>query len=375
MTSKHNTYMAKALAQAKCALPIAKPNPAVGCIIVANNTIVGAGHTQPVGHAHAEVMALAQAGVQAQGATAYVTLEPCAHFGHTPPCSQALIDGGIAQVVYGTQDPNPQVNGNGLTQLINAGIKVIGPIMETECRALNASFFHAIHHQSPFVFSKLACSLDGRTAMASGESKWLTGYSARAQVHLLRAQSCALVTGVGTILADDPSLTCRTEALLSAGMPTHLLDLVKQPMRVIIDSQLRTPTQANIFTCADITKAPVWIITCSQSSSRKKVLEQQGATVFCIPSFDNQVDLKATIALLQQHHCQQIMIEAGAKLNAGFMQHNLIHRIELFMAPKLLGSTAKPLLDVPIERLSDAWQLAWQQHQMVGADLHLSLSL
>jgi len=369
--ANHSYYMQQALQQARLACGLSKPNPAVGCVLVRDGLVVGQGHTQEVGSAHAEVMALHQAGAKAQGATAYVTLEPCSHHGRTPPCSQGLVAAGVETVVYGCEDPNPLVAGQGLQQLKDAGIKVLGPVLAVECAAVNPGFMHAMASGQPYVFSKLACSLDGRTAMASGESQWITGAQARAQVHLLRAQSCALITGIGSVLADDPSMTCRAPELQAAGVSDALLPRIKQPLRIILDSQLRSPLQARIFQQA----GPVLLVTCVEDISLHQPYMDLGAEVAVVPAQADKVDLAATLALLWKRGCQQIMLEAGAELNASFLQAGLLHGLKIFMAPKLLGAGGQPLLAQHIEQLKDAWQLAFSQVEPVGEDLLLSLDL
>lgn len=369
--AKHQQYMQQALQQARMAWGISKPNPAVGCVLVREDIVVGEGHTQESGHAHAEVMALKQAGENAQGATAYVTLEPCNHFGRTPPCSQALIDAGVTTLVYGTEDPNPLVAGQGLQRLKEAGVKIIGPVLPEACMAINPGFMHAMAHGKPYVFSKLASSLDGRTAMASGESQWITGFAARAQVHLMRAQSCAVITGVGSILADNPSMTCRQSELQMAGVFEHLLARIKQPLRVVLDSQLRAPLHAKIFA----QPGPVLVLTCIDDIHLHQPYTDLGVEVAVMPEVEDKVDLAKAISLLQERGCQQIMLEAGASLNASFLQAGLVDNLKVFMAPKLLGASGKPLLAQHFDRLEDAWQLAFSQVQQVGEDLLLSLDL
>lgn len=367
----HQEYMHLALAQARLAWGIAKPNPAVGCVLVREGQIVGQGHTQEIGGPHAEVMAIRAAGVHAQGAAAYVTLEPCSHIGRTPPCSQGLIDAGITQVVYGCQDPNPQVAGQGIQQLLAAGVEVVGPVLQEQCQAVNAGFMHYMSTNRPYVFSKLACSLDGRTAMASGQSQWITGPEARARVHLMRAQSCALVTGIGSILADDPSMTCRAPELVTSGVPEALIGRVKQPLRVVIDSRLNSPQNAKIFQ----QDGPVLLLTCVQDKQLHAPFVALGAEVIVVPDQQGKADLAAVIDCLAQRGCQQIMLEAGAGLNASFLQAGLLQRLEVFMAPKILGASGRPLLQHNIERLEDAWQLAFSQVESIGDDLLLSLRL
>lgn len=369
--AKHQEYMQQALQQARMALGISKPNPAVGCVLVRDDIVLGQGHTQEAGHAHAEVMALKQAGANAQGATAYVTLEPCSHFGRTPPCSQALIDAGITTLVYGTEDPNPLVAGQGLQQLKAAGVTIIGPVLAEACAAINPGFMHAMAHGKPFVFSKLASSLDGRTAMASGESQWITGPAARAQVHLMRAQSCAVITGIGSILADNPSMTCRQPELQMVGVANDQWVRIKQPLRVVLDSQLRAPINAKIFAQS----GPVLVLTCIDDIRLHQSYLNLGVEVAVLPGVEGKVDLAKAVQLLQERGCQQLMLEAGAGLNASFLQAGLVDNLQVFMAPKLLGAGGKPLLAQDIDHLEDAWQLAFSKVQQVGEDLLLSLDL
>ena len=372
----HQDYMQLALDQARLAWGIAKPNPAVGCVLVRDGVVVGQGHTQEAGGPHAEVMAIKDAGQQAQGATAFVTLEPCSHFGRTPPCSQGLIAAGISTLVYGCQDPNPQVAGQGLQQLLAAGIDVIGPVLEAQCQALNPGFMHCMTTGKPYVFSKLACSLDGRTAMASGESQWITGPAARAQVHLLRAQSCAVVTGLGSMLADNPSMNSRPAELLAAGVPAEQVARIKQPLRVIIDAPLHTPLDAKLFTLP----GPVLLLTTNSDTDAHAAYENKGVQVQVVATQTSgpkagKIQLQAAIDVLAQRGCQQIMLEAGASLNASFMREGLLNNLQVFVAPKFLGCTGLPLFNQVHEKLADAWQGHFQQFQQVGDDLLLSVDL
>ncbi|HCH23079.1 MAG TPA: bifunctional diaminohydroxyphosphoribosylaminopyrimidine deaminase/5-amino-6-(5-phosphoribosylamino)uracil reductase RibD [Oceanospirillaceae bacterium] len=372
----HQDYMQLALDQARLAWGIAKPNPAVGCVLVRDGVLIAQGHTQEAGGPHAEVMALNAADGQAQGATAYVTLEPCSHFGRTPPCSQGLIEAGVATVVYGCQDPNPQVAGQGLQQLLAAGIDVIGPVLEAQCQAVNPGFMHFMATGKPYVFSKLACSLDGRTAMATGQSQWITGPAARAQVHLMRAQSCAVVTGLGSMLADNPSMNSRATELLAAGVPAEQVARMKQPLRVIIDAPLRTPLDAQLFTLP----GPVLLLTTNDDADAYAAYQEQGVEVQRVASEmtgpkAGKIHLQAAIDVLAQRGCQQIMLEAGASLNASFMRAGLLDNLQVFVAPKFLGATGLPLFNQAHEKLADAWQGRFQQFDKVGEDLLISVDL
>ena len=372
----HQDFMRLALDQARLAWGIAKPNPAVGCVLVRDGMVVGQGHTQEAGGPHAEVMALKDAGEQAQGATAYVTLEPCSHFGRTPPCSQGLIEAGVTAVVYGCEDPNPQVAGKGLQQLLAADIDVIGPVLEAECQAVNPGFMHFMATGKPYVFSKLACSLDGRTAMASGESQWITGPDARARVHLMRAQSCAVVTGLGSMLSDNPSMNSRENELRTAGVPAEQVGRIKQPLRVIIDAPLRTPLDAKLFTLP----GPVLLLTTNDDAEAHAAYLQKGGEVQLVETQmtgpkAGKIQLQAAIDVLAQRGCQQIMLEAGARLNASFMREGLLDNLQVFIAPKFLGSTGLPLFNQAHEKLADAWQGQFQDFAQVGEDLLVSVDL
>ncbi len=358
-------FMAQALKLARLACLNSHPNPAVGCLLVRHNKVIAKGYTQPAGQAHAEIMALRKAGKQARGSTAYVTLEPCNHHGRTPPCSEALINAGINRLVYGCVDPNPLTSGQGLMRLSEAGIKVSGPLLEPQCRQLNSAFMQRMQTGKPLVISKLAISLDGRTAMASGESQWITGAEARAQVHLLRAQSCALVTGIGSVLQDNPAMIATTSALLQAGVTETQLRHVRQPLRVVLDSQLRLPTRAKILQ----QPASLLVLTCSTDKQRRQALEKAGAEV--VPLVANrygQPDLKMMLKLLGKRQCNQVMIEAGARLNGKLLKQQLLDQLVIFMAPALLGSIARPMFDLPLDTMSEQLNLHIDSISAVGKD-------
>jgi diaminohydroxyphosphoribosylaminopyrimidine deaminase/5-amino-6-(5-phosphoribosylamino)uracil reductase len=358
-------FMAQALRLAHLARLNSHPNPAVGCLLVRQNEVIAKGYTQPAGQAHAEVMALRQAGQQAHGSTAYVTLEPCNHHGRTPPCSEALINAGISRLVYCCVDPNPQTSGQGQIRLAEAGIKVSGPLLESQCRQLNSAFMHRMQTGKSLVISKLAISLDGRTAMASGESQWITGTEARAQVHLLRAQSCALVTGIGSVLQDNPAMIATTSALLQAGVTETQLRHVRQPLRVVLDSQLRLPTSAKILQ----QPASLLVLTCSTDKQRRQALEKAGAEVVALAANrSGQPDLKMMLKLLEKRQCNQVMIEAGAHLNGKLLKQQLLDQLVIFMAPVLLGATARPMFDLPLDTMSEQLDLHIDGISTVGKD-------
>ena len=287
----HDQFMALALKQASYGQLIARPNPAVGCVLVKDNKVVGAGFTQEAGGPHAEVMAMRAAGDLAVGSTAYVTLEPCSHYGRTPPCSLSLIEAGVSCLVYGCQDPNPQVSGQGLAQLRAANVEVVGPVMQAECEMSNVGFLQRMGTFKPYVINKMAMSLDGRTAMESGESQWITSAESRAQVHLLRAQSCAVITGIGSVLRDNPSMNVRADELALAGVPQATIELIKQPLRVVLDSQLRLPTSAKILQ----QPGSVLVITCVADPQQHQGLLNAGAeVVVCAADGDgNAIDIVA----------------------------------------------------------------------------------
>lgn len=345
--------MTRALQLAERGLYTTTPNPRVGCVIVSSSgDIVGEGYHLRAGEPHAEINALNMAGDKAHGATAYVTLEPCNHQGRTGPCTEALISAGIQQVVYGMQDPNPQVAGSGIARLQEAGLQVAGPVLEDDARALNPGFIKRMQTGRPFVRCKLAMSLDGRTAMASGESQWITGITAREDVQRLRARSCSIITGAGTVLADDPSLTVRTP---EAG------ENPRQPLRIIVDSRLRTPADARITQPAGTT-----VIASSIHTE-----QHAGCPIWELPAdFEAQpeVDLFKLIHRLGQLEHNEVLIESGPTLAGAFLQAGLIDELVIYMAGKLMGSTGKPLFELPLETMSQNIGLTIKKIQPVGDD-------
>ncbi len=348
--------MAKAIQLAWKGLYTTMPNPRVGCILVKNGEIVGEGFTQPAGQDHAEVQALKKAGDAAKGATAYVTLEPCSHFGRTPPCANALVKAGVVKVFCAMTDPNPNVSGRGIQIMEQAGIQVHVGLLESEARNLNPGFLKRMTQGKPWVRAKMAQSLDGRTAMASGESKWITGPDARSDVQKWRARSCAMVTGIGTVLADDPSLTLRASEL--GFEPT------RQPHRYVIDSTGKTPAHSNIVTqpgnCTVFMSEDNW--------GSQAELEQAGAIGLLVRrNNENQVSLESVIEILGREH-NEVMIEAGAILTGAFLHSNLIDELIIYTAPKLLGNKGRSLLNLPIEKMSEAVELELQDARMVGQD-------
>ncbi len=348
--------MARALQLAARGLYSTSPNPRVGCVIVKNGKIIGEGWHQKAGEPHAEIHALLQAGMAAQGATAYVSLEPCAHHGRTPPCADALIGAGVARVVAAAQDPNPNVSGQGLARIKAAGIEAQCGLLEPEARALNAGFFKRMVYGHPLLRIKTASSLDGRTALSSGESKWITGDAARADVHRLRARSCAILTGIGTVLADNPQLNVRG------------VDTARQPVKVIVDSSLRTPPDAAILQGAKT------LVACAAPDAKKAAaLEAAGAEILCLPGSDGKVDLHALLSRLAQKGVNELMTEAGPRLNGALIAAGLADEWVQYLAPCLLGTAARPLFDLN-EPASMQQRLSWKltDQRMLGGDLRLT---
>ncbi|MGW8247067.1 MAG: bifunctional diaminohydroxyphosphoribosylaminopyrimidine deaminase/5-amino-6-(5-phosphoribosylamino)uracil reductase RibD [Acidiferrobacterales bacterium] len=350
-------YMARAIQLAKLGNFTAHPNPRVGCVIVKDQEIIAEGWHQKTGEPHAEAIALAAAGDQARGATVYVTLEPCSHTGRTPPCADALIGAGVSRVVVGMQDPNPSVAGSGVERLRNAGIEVSLGVLEEAARKLNPGFIRRMERGLPYVRVKLAVSLDGRTAMASGESKWITGEAARADVQKLRASSSAIVTGAGTILADDPLLTVRTE------------EVVKQPLRVIVDSYLSTPPDSKIFS----TEGEVLVVTVSEDEEATGALVDAGAEVVQLSSAAHGVDLLELMQYLAERGCNEVMFEAGASLAGSAVASGIVNELVIYIAPRLMGADAKGMFALPgLKAMAERVELNFQDIRMVGNDLRIT---
>lgn len=354
-------FMARALQLAKKGLYTTHPNPRVGCVIVKNNEIIGEGFTSPVGQAHAEVNALRDLTLQqTTGATAYVTLEPCSHTGRTPPCSQALITANVGRVVVATQDPNPQVSGSGLKQLEEAGVDVSVGLMEAESKALLNGFIKRMETGLPWVSVKLAMSLDGRSAMASGESKWITGADARRDVQFLRAKSSAVLTGLGTVLADDPSMNVRLSAE-ELGVAE-----VRQPVRVILDPQCNTPPESKLFSL----EGEVWILTSQSDSDKAQALKAKGAEIIQVDSeHADRLPLLEVCRTLAKREINEIHVEAGATLCGAFIQAGLVDELMIYMAAHLMGSEARGLLNMPgLDKMSDRTELQIKDIRAIGDD-------
>ena len=360
------SWMSRALMLAERGLYTTEPNPRVGCVLVADGEVVGEGWHVRAGEGHAEVNALAQAGERARGATAYVTLEPCSHFGKTPPCADALIKAGVSRMVAAMQDPNPQVAGNGLQRLREAGIAVECGLLEEQARALNPGFIKRMQQGLPWVRVKLAMSLDGRTAMASGESKWITGPSARADVQRLRARSGAVVSGADSVLLDDSALTVRASEL---GLPSDEAAAAaeRQPLRVLIDSLRRVPLEQRFFREA----GPSLVISTSAEQAADDYLAA-GSELLAVPGADGKVDLHAVLQTLAERGCNEVLVEAGAGLSGAFWRAGLVDELIVYMAPRLLGSQARPLMQLPFESMSEAMDVAIVDMRAIGQDWRIT---
>ncbi|WP_268888260.1 bifunctional diaminohydroxyphosphoribosylaminopyrimidine deaminase/5-amino-6-(5-phosphoribosylamino)uracil reductase RibD [Maribrevibacterium harenarium] len=364
--ANHSEFMAQAIRLAKQGLRTTHPNPRVGCVLVKDGQVIGSGFHKVAGEGHAEVNALANAAADVTGSTAYVTLEPCSHQGKTPPCADALIKAGVACVVFGMQDPNPEVAGRGLAKLRDAGIEVIGPVLETECRALNPGFIKRMEEGLPFVRVKLAMSLDGRTAMESGESQWITGPEARLDVQRLRAQSSAIVTGIGSVIMDDPSMTVRIDAQDQLCKP----DQVRQPLRVIMDTALSVPPEAKILYPTN--QVCVFFDEEEAEPEHVALLTQKGVALRPLPlGEDGRLDLVEAMGQLADEGINEVLVETGAELAGAFLLAGLVDELVVYMAPKLLGSEARPLLRLPIENMAEAVNLDLVDVRKIGADLKL----
>jgi diaminohydroxyphosphoribosylaminopyrimidine deaminase/5-amino-6-(5-phosphoribosylamino)uracil reductase len=355
--------MARALRLARLGLYSTPPNPSVGCVIVASDgRVVGEGHHERAGEPHAEVIALRSAGAAASGGTAYVSLEPCAHFGRTPPCTEALRAAGIGRVVAAVGDPNPRVNGGGLQRLAAAGIAAVDGLLESEAREINRGFVSRMTRGRPWVTLKIGASLDGRTALANGASRWITGDAARSDVQRLRARASAIVTGIGTVLADDPALTVRDPSLELRG---------RRPLRVVFDSGLRLPAATRLATDG----GPTLVFTTAASlASRGAALQLAGVLTEALPSREAGLDLAAGLERLAQLECNEVLVEAGPALAGAFVAAGLVDEVIAFVAATVLGDAARPMLRLPLlEKLSERRQFRWVDVRAVGCDLRLTL--
>lgn len=350
-------HMARALRLAARAMASTDPNPRVGCVIAAGEQVLGEGFHARAGEPHAEVHALATAGEAARGATAYVTLEPCAHHGRTPPCADALVAAGLGRVVYAMRDPNPQVNGGGAARLAAAGIVVESGLLQASARALNPGFLSRLERGRPWVRLKLAASLDGRTALASGDSRWITGEDARRDVQRLRARASAILTGVDTVLADDPRLDVR--------LPGH----ERQPLRVVLDSRLRTPPGARMLAPPGRT-----LLLAATRPAAAAALEAAGAEIEVVPAGPDGLDLASVLSRLAAREVNELHVECGATLAGRLLAAQLVDELVVYVAPVLLGGDARPLAALPgLARMGDRLAFGIVEVRRVGADLRITL--
>jgi diaminohydroxyphosphoribosylaminopyrimidine deaminase/5-amino-6-(5-phosphoribosylamino)uracil reductase len=347
--------MSRALQLARRGLYTTDPNPRVGCVIAAGGEVVGEGWHERAGGPHAEVAALAAAGERARGATVYVTLEPCCHHGRTPPCVESLIEAGVGRVVAAMQDPNPVVAGRGFERLRASGIAVDCGVLAAEAAALNPGFVKRMMTGRPFVRVKIAASLDGRTALASGESQWITGADARRDGHRLRARSSAILTGIGTVFADDPRLSVRDVDF----------EITRQPARVVLDSNLKLPPRARLFE----DDAPVFVFT---AENHRRAL-QSPARIERVALRDGGLDLNAVLERLGELECNEVLVEAGAMLNGALLDAGLVDEIVVYLAPVLLGDSGRGMFDLPgIGTMAARKPLRLVDERRVGADLRLT---
>lgn len=345
--------MARALELAERGLYTTDPNPRVGCVIVHGETIVGEGWHVRAGEPHAEVLALQQAGSRARGAHVYVTLEPCNHFGRTPPCVDALLEAGVARVTAAMRDPNPLVDGKGFERLTAAGIECRSGLLQGQAEALNPGFIRRIRDERPYVRLKIAASIDGRTAMASGESRWITCEASRTDVQRLRARSSAVLTGIGTVLADDPALTVRA------------FDIGRQPLRIVVDSRLRAPCNMQMLRLIGRTL----IFTASSDQASAKALTEAGAEVVHVSNNSGRVDLVALMRLLPQRQINEVLVEAGPILSGALLAEGLVDEVIAYLAPMLLGDASRGMFHLPaLKSLQDRINLQITDARMVGTD-------
>ncbi len=349
--------MAIALEWAAKGMYTTTPNPRVGCILVQHGQVIGAGHTQPAGQAHAEIQALndaARRGIDVRGATAYVTLEPCSHFGRTPPCADALVKAGVARVVGAMADPNPLVAGQGYERLRAAGIAVTSGVLEDAARELNIGFFARMQRGRPWVRMKAAASLDGKTALHNGQSQWITSQTARDDGHQWRARACAIVTGIGTVIEDDPQMTVRAVAT------------PRQPQRIIVDSRLQIHPDARI-----LSGGGSLVVAAHGDTEKIARLADTGTEVIVLPNRDGKVDLPAMIDELGRRQCNELHVEAGFKLNGSLIREGCVDELLLYLAPTLLGD-ALGLYDLGVlDNLEQKRNLTFHEVRQIGADLRI----
>jgi diaminohydroxyphosphoribosylaminopyrimidine deaminase/5-amino-6-(5-phosphoribosylamino)uracil reductase len=354
------TYMQRALKLAELGMYSTAPNPRVGCVLVKDDAIIGEGFTQPAGQDHAEIRALKDArgrGHDPRGATAYVTLEPCSHFGRTPPCVNALIEARVAKVTAAMEDPNPQVSGRGLRILREAGIEVRCGLLAQEAYELNIGFVSRMTRGRPWVRLKVAGSLDGRTALPDGASQWITGAAARSDGHAWRARACAILTGIGTVAADNPRLTVRE------------VETPRQPLRILVDSRLDLTHEAAI-----LGGAPIMVVCASTdglAADRAEALRQRGAEVIALPNAEGKVDLPGLLQLLGERGINELHVEAGYRLNGSLVREQCVDELLIYLAPALLGDATGMFSLQPPDTLAERTKLSFHSVEMVGDDLRI----
>ena len=336
---------------------ITAPNPRVGCVIVKDEQVIGAGHTQPPGQAHAEVQALRDAaarGADVRGATVYVTLEPCSHFGRTPPCADALVEAGVARVVAAVSDPNPLVAGQGFARLRAAGIDTLCGVLEEEAREINIGFFSRMQRGKPWVRMKAAASLDGKTALYNGKSQWITSEAARADGHMWRARACAILSGIGTVRADNPQLNVRG------------VDTPRQPIRIVVDRALELDPSARV-----LDGGGALVIAARPNPEKEAALRERGAEIIHLPNPYGKVDLPALMLELGRRQINELHLEAGFKLNGSLIREGCVDELLLYLAPDLLGA-GQGLFDLAaLEDLAGKRRMAFRETKMIGTDLRI----
>jgi diaminohydroxyphosphoribosylaminopyrimidine deaminase/5-amino-6-(5-phosphoribosylamino)uracil reductase len=360
-SANDSVHMARALRLAERGRYTAHPNPVVGCVLVNAGKVVGEGWHQKTGAPHAEINALEEAGGNAKGATAYVTLEPCAHHGRTPPCADALLAAGVSRVIAAMEDPSAEVAGRGLQMLRDAGVQVSLGLMAAAAAGLNKGFVKRVTKERPFVRLKLAMSLDGASAMANGESQWITGPEARADVQRLRARSGAVLTGIGTVLADDPSLNVRSDGIDTLGL---------QPVRVVLDSRLRMPGNARMLSLQGET------LVCHSEPGDGALLRGANAEVMQFGGSEAGVDIDAVLAELAQRGVNDVLVEAGATLSGRFLEEESVDELVIYQAPHMMGSQTQRALQTPAwTRLADRRALDIKDVRRIGADTRITATL
>ncbi|MEY8338230.1 bifunctional diaminohydroxyphosphoribosylaminopyrimidine deaminase/5-amino-6-(5-phosphoribosylamino)uracil reductase RibD [Lachnospiraceae bacterium 62-35] len=358
VSTSDETYMRLALSLAERGCGRVNPNPMVGAVLVKDGLIIGKGWHEQYGGPHAERNAFAACTDSPEGAVLYVTLEPCCHHGKTPPCTEAIINHKVSRVVIGSSDPNPLVSGKGVKLLREHGITVDEGILKEDCDQLNHVFFHFIRKKTPYVVLKYAMTMDGKIAAASGASKWITGEEARHHVHQNRHRYSSLMTGIGTVLADDPLLTCR-------------IPQGRNPIRIICDTHLRLPLNSRIASTASVT--PSILLTCCKEAEQKKPLEACGFRILTVPSRNGHIDLKAAMKLLGEQNIDSILLEGGSALNWAALEAGIVHKVQAYIAPKLFGGSLSksPIGGEGVYLPSDAFQLLPPSIKVLGEDILL----